>query len=154
MGSGKFHSCKSIWEDNLCLLGILVPLLQLLKYGKHMQLKIFHFHLLLYSKTYALNKLHNHLLSKGIYRCKSPYGSWQCSQHLWHNCLDDKGPDILYEQSHCQGQSHRLHLYCIHCYCYNLPQHMQLEGCLANQEGKHKWQCESQLHTQPCCHIE
>ena len=38
-GSDKFHSCKSILEDNLCRLDTLAPQLQQLKLGKHMHYK-------------------------------------------------------------------------------------------------------------------
>ena len=79
-GSDKFHSCKSILEDNLCRHDTLAPQLQQLKLGKHMHYKRVRFLQLLSILTYALNKLHNHLLSRDICICRSPYDLWQYNQ--------------------------------------------------------------------------
>ena len=96
-GFDKFHSCKSILEDSPCPLDTQVLQLQQLKLGKHMHYKRVRFLQLLSISTYALNKLHNHLLSRDICRCRSLCDLWQCNQLLWHNCLDYKGLGIPFE---------------------------------------------------------
>ena len=93
-GFDKFRSCKSILKDSPCPHDTQVLQLQWLKLGKHMHYKRVRFLQLLSISTYALNKQHNHLLSRDI--CKHSFlcDFWQCNQHLWHNCLDYKGLGI------------------------------------------------------------
>ena len=78
-GSDKIHSCKSILEDSPCPHDTQAPQLQQLKLGKHMHYKRVTFLQLLSISTYVLNKLHNHLLSRDICRCRSPCDLWQCN---------------------------------------------------------------------------
>ena len=81
-GFDKFHSCKSILEDSLCPHDTQALQLQQLKLGKHMHYKRVRFLQLLFISTYALNKLHNRLLSRDICRCRFLCDFWQYNQLL------------------------------------------------------------------------
>ena len=60
----------------------------------------------LFATTYAQHKIHGHLQSKDICRCKPLCDLWHYIQHLEHSCLVCKEADILFWWNHCQEQSH------------------------------------------------
>ena len=97
--------------------------------------------------TYALHKRHSHHQSMGVCKCRFLYDPWHYSLLLWHNCLVYKEAGIPSLWIRFLVQSHISHLWHSHCDWCNLPQCKQLVGCLEGQEDKHRWQCESLLHT-------